>query len=441
MLKLWWIQRIHILRGCLSDPEVEEGILYRYGGTLQLNHVKGEGAAVPIWIPIRGTSQQRGFISTRLSGGPPQTVIFKRFSTPSAVTVKEQTSEEFLLDAELPSTPPLPLAASPCAARTGPIKTGGRVFVLDHNRWTDPMRNAIDGLLAKHHGSKDLLTKVDAEYAAMVQSACTDPNSLLHSTTKQHISRYIKHLAKKKNTNASLNTSPEKLLETQQLWQRLHSGSETISVPVTVLPPAPVNPPAKSVPEAVSLDQAALEKMVKDIIEKQQAVQKQQQQQMPQKKLTRSCLACGQPKSRYMGDGTSIHFFYQGGDVKYFYCSKKVFDTYSAEGLTNPRMPFEDFAATPFFQRELESSKRRGAENKRVIEERSKRKSVVEHPTGRLCRFCHLPLKQGQTVLIFTLVSLEWQAQGMSTEMSWRDFQQSPFYEAEKKSGLRKRKK
>lgn len=61
MLKMWWIQRIHILRGCLSDPEVEEGILYRHGGTLQLNHVKGDGAAVPIWIPVRGTSQQEGF--------------------------------------------------------------------------------------------------------------------------------------------------------------------------------------------------------------------------------------------------------------------------------------------------------------------------------------------------------------------------------------------
>ncbi|XDV45271.1 hypothetical protein PO909_013391 [Leuciscus waleckii] len=593
MLKLWWIQRIHILRGCLSDPEVEEGILYRHGGTLQLNHVKGEGAAVPIWIPVRGTSQQEGFhfhqahwvtgnrvspelfqaqgmtgvarwnyqrlvdlkqpglvlpgvfdpvlmmelnrASIKVTGQPkypalhissrdtgerfglqyvepgcrpvpldfdkhksrktdlemqeesssgiefsfpsqkcledsssaetllaadpeatPQAVIFHCFSTPSAVTVKEHTSEEFLLDAELPSTPPLPIAASPCAARTGPIKTGGRVFVLDHNRWTDPMRNVIDGLLAKHHGSKDLLTKVDAEYAAMVQSACTDPNSLLHSTTKQHISRYIKHLAKKKNTNASLNTSPEKLLETQHLWQRLHSGSETISVPVTVLPPAPVNPPAKSVPEAVSLDQAALEKMVKDIIEKQQAVQQQQQQHMLQKKHTRSCLACGQPKSRYMGDGTSIHFFYQGGDVKYFYCSKKVFDKYSAEGLTNPRMPFEDFAETPFFQRELEASKQRGADTKRVIEERSKRKSLVEHPTGRLCRFCHLPLKQGPNsphihtgfpgvtgkyiycpAKVFSL----YQAQGMSAEISWRDFQQSPFYEAEKQRWIEEKKK
>ena len=61
MLKTWRIQRVHILRGCLSDPEVEGGILYRHGGTLQLNHVPGEQAKVPIWIPIRGTSQQEGY--------------------------------------------------------------------------------------------------------------------------------------------------------------------------------------------------------------------------------------------------------------------------------------------------------------------------------------------------------------------------------------------
>ncbi|CAL8266058.1 unnamed protein product [Merluccius merluccius] len=68
MLKVWRIQRVHILRGCLSDPEVEDGILYRYGGTLQLNHTKGEGAAVPIWIPVRGPPSRRAFISTRLGG-------------------------------------------------------------------------------------------------------------------------------------------------------------------------------------------------------------------------------------------------------------------------------------------------------------------------------------------------------------------------------------
>ncbi|MCI4375115.1 hypothetical protein PGIGA_G00105480 [Pangasianodon gigas] len=234
-------------------------------------------------IPSKEWLDDSSSAETPLAAEPeatPQIVLFHQFSTPSPVTVKEQSSEEFLLDAELLSTPPLPIAASPRAARIGPIKTGGRVFVLEHNRWTDPMKNAIDGLLAKHHGSKDLLKRVDADYAAMVQSACTDLNSLLHSTTKQHISRYIKHLAKKNNntTNASLNTSPEKLLETQQLWKRLNSGSETISVPVTILPPVPFNPPAKSAPEDVPLTQAAVEKMVKDILEKHQAALQQQQQ-------------------------------------------------------------------------------------------------------------------------------------------------------------------
>ncbi|KAJ3593281.1 hypothetical protein NHX12_005616 [Muraenolepis orangiensis] len=61
MLKMWRIQRVHILRGCLSDPELSEGIMYRFGGTLQLNHVPGEGAKVPNWIPVPGTSQQEGY--------------------------------------------------------------------------------------------------------------------------------------------------------------------------------------------------------------------------------------------------------------------------------------------------------------------------------------------------------------------------------------------
>lgn len=30
MLKIWRIQRYHILRGCLSDPVLEDGIMYRY---------------------------------------------------------------------------------------------------------------------------------------------------------------------------------------------------------------------------------------------------------------------------------------------------------------------------------------------------------------------------------------------------------------------------
>ena len=60
MLKTWHIQCVHILHGCLSDPELPDSIMYRYGGILKLNHVPGEGAKVPIWIPVRGTSQQEG---------------------------------------------------------------------------------------------------------------------------------------------------------------------------------------------------------------------------------------------------------------------------------------------------------------------------------------------------------------------------------------------
>ncbi|GAA6085636.1 uncharacterized protein LOC113642200 [Tachysurus ichikawai] len=37
--------------------------------------------------------------------------------------------------------------------------------------------------------------------------------------------------------------------------------------------------------------------------------QQQQQQQPEQRKQTKTCLACGQPKSRYENDGSSVHFF------------------------------------------------------------------------------------------------------------------------------------
>ncbi|XP_058611963.1 uncharacterized protein LOC131527121 [Onychostoma macrolepis] len=388
MLKVWRIQRVHILRACLSDPEVTEGILYRHGGTVQLNHVKGEAAAVPVWIPVRGTSQQEGFhfhqarwvtgtqVSTELFQAQgmigvarwnfqrlvdlkqpgvklpavfdpvlimelnklsdvvtgqakypallvSQTDTSERFGLqyvepgcrpvplnwdkhksqklPIAGEGEHQSSELSALSERFPPddppeevreehfaqddifgvaslgsqtmiqpaqptkvkdemTPPLPFAPSPRAARTGPIKAGGLLFVLDHFRWTQPMRDSIDGLLAKYHGQKDLLTQVDAEYAALVQAASRDPNSLLHPTTKLHISRYVKHLAKMTNTSSSLNTSSEKLLETQQLWHHLTEGSETVSVPVVTLPPAPVNPPSNK-PQEFPLTKGEIEQM------------------------------------------------------------------------------------------------------------------------------------------------------------------------------------
>ncbi len=58
MLKTWRIHQVHVLRGCLSDTEVEGGTMYRRRGTLQLSHVPGQRAKVPVWITIRGTSQE-----------------------------------------------------------------------------------------------------------------------------------------------------------------------------------------------------------------------------------------------------------------------------------------------------------------------------------------------------------------------------------------------
>lgn len=334
-------------------------------------------------------------------------------------------------------TPPLPMMASPASTRTGPVKTGGRVFVLDHKRWTAPMKEAIDNLLKKHHGKKDMIKLVDQEYAAMVHNSCTDPNSMLHSTTRLHISQYVKHLAKLLNTSSSLNTSPEKLLERQQLWYSLTEGSDTTSVPVMTVTPAIIHPPAPS------LTHEAIEKIVEEIMERQQQQPQQQQQHTEQKKKqTKTCIACGQPKSRYENDGSSIHFFYQQGSVRYFYCSTKVFKTYSGEGLTNPRMPFQDFMETEFFQRELGATKKR-------VEERGqqKRKRSDAQQTGRLCRFCKMELKQGPNsphihtgfpgvpgkyIYCPAKVFSIYKGQGMVKEMTWKEFQDSAFYEAEK---------
>lgn len=302
------------------------------------------------------------------------------------------------------------------------------------------MKKAIDALLKKHHGKKDMIKLVDQEYAAMVHNSCTDPNSMLHSTTKLHISQYVKHLAKLLNTSSSLNTSPEKLLERQQLWYSLTEGSDTTSVPVmTVTPAVVVHPPAPSL--TTPLTHEAIEKIVEEIMVRQQQ-QQQQQQHTEKKKQTKTCLACGQPKSRYENNGSSIHFFYQQGSVRYFYCSTKVFKTYSGEGLTNPRMPFQDFMETEFFQRELEITKKRVEEKGQL-----KRKRSDTRHTGRLCRFCKMELKQGlnsphihtgfpgvpgKYIYCPSKVFSIYKGQGMVKEMTWKEFQDSAFYEVEK---------
>ncbi|KAL1276801.1 hypothetical protein QQF64_036424, partial [Cirrhinus molitorella] len=161
---------------------------------------------------------------------------------------------------------PLPMIASPASTHTGPVKTGGRVFVSDHKRWTAPMKEATDILLKKHHGKKDMIRPVDQEYAAMVLSSSTDPNSMFHSTTKVHISQYVKHLAKLLNTSSSLNTSPEKRLERQQLWYSLTEGSDTTSFPVMTVTPAVIQPPAPS------LTHEAIKKIVEEVMERQRGI-------------------------------------------------------------------------------------------------------------------------------------------------------------------------
>ena len=341
--------------------------------------------------------------------------------------------------------PPLPLQASPSSARTGPVKTGGRVFVLDHKRWTSPMKDIINNLLNKYRGQRDMLMLVDRDYAAAVHDSATDPNSMLHPTTKRHISDYVKYRAKLLNTSSSINTSPENLQERQKLWRSLTEGSETTRVPVVPMPPAVVNPPEPAA--ATPLTEAAIQDIVLGIMERQQQHQQQQQQQQAgRKKQTKTCLSCGQPKSMYENDGSSIHYFYQQGTVRYFYCSTKVYKAYGSEGLTNPRMPFKDFAMTKFFQQELENTKKRVEE--RGMQKRKRSESASQQqPTGRMCRFCHKPLKQGPNsphvhtgfpgvvgkyIYCPEKVLSLYKDQGMDKEMTWREFTESPFYKMEK---------
>ncbi|KAF7216236.1 putative LOC107373520-like protein [Nothobranchius furzeri] len=147
------------------------------------------------------------------------------------------------------------------------------------------MKEAIDDLLQKHRGDKEMLKLVDQEYAAIVhRAAAADPNSLLHPTTRLHISRYVKHLVKLLNTSSSLNISPEKLRDTQPLWHSLTDGSESSHVPVVTVEPATFNPPAPAL--SSPLTQHSLEKIVQGILSKQQ----QQQQLPPGQKKRQRCV-------------------------------------------------------------------------------------------------------------------------------------------------------
>uniref|UniRef100_G3NDM5 Uncharacterized protein n=1 Tax=Gasterosteus aculeatus TaxID=69293 RepID=G3NDM5_GASAC len=143
-----------------------------------------------------------------------------------------------------------------------------------------PSLAVIDLLLNKHREQKDMLKLVDQDYAALVHNSCTDPNSMLHPTTKLHVLQYVKHLSKLLNTSSSLNVSPEKLQERQKLCHSLTEASETTSVQVVTMSVAFVHPP----PPVQMLTQASIEKIVPNIMEKQQQHKQEQQQQPGQKK-------------------------------------------------------------------------------------------------------------------------------------------------------------
>ncbi|KAL3063546.1 hypothetical protein OYC64_003168 [Pagothenia borchgrevinki] len=87
-------------------------------------------------------------------------------SLPPFTQASATQKPEPLIDSDLTGVAPLPQSSSP---RTGPIQTGGLIQVLDHGRWKEPMKAAIDELLVNHRGAKDVLKRVDADYAAMVQ--------------------------------------------------------------------------------------------------------------------------------------------------------------------------------------------------------------------------------------------------------------------------------
>lgn len=135
-------------------------------------------------------------------------------------------------------------------------------------------------------------------------------------------------------------------------------------------------------------------------------------------------------------------FFYQQGPVLYFYCSKKVHQNYAAEGLSNERMPFEEFVAKHFSRGSWRPQ--RNGQRKRW---QKKRKRLDSQKTGRLCRFCHLELRQGPNsphihtgfpgvpgnyIYCPSKVSSLYRDKGKAKKMNWNEFQESPFYEPEK---------
>ncbi|KAJ4939015.1 hypothetical protein JOQ06_028478 [Pogonophryne albipinna] len=327
MLKCWRIQRIHILRGCLSDPEVEGGIMYRHGGTLQLNHVPGEGAKVPVWIPIRGTSQQEGYHFHQaqwVTGTRVSTELFQA----QAMTGVARWNYQRLVDLKQPDVK-LPAVFDP--ALMGEINAVSQQ-VFGHVKYP-----------AVHLPNRDTGEKFGLEY---VEPDCR-PVPL----------DWDKHRSKADSTQA-LDTPPQSSNPTAQ--------SELLqppSIPPTKLFQFPANPP--SVKQEVTAGTAP----------------------EPHTEPETTC-------------------------------------------LTDPKMPFGDFAETAFFPRELEAMKQRVEARVQL-----KRKNTEPEHKGRKCGFCRKELKQGpNSPHIHTgFPGVAGKDQGMEKQMTWKNFKESVFYEAEKR--------
>ncbi|XP_054646842.1 uncharacterized protein LOC129189298 isoform X2 [Dunckerocampus dactyliophorus] len=450
MLKTWRIQRVHILRGCLSDPEVEGAILYRHGGTLQLNHVPGERATVPVWIPIRGTSQKEGFHFHQAQWVTGTQVSPELFQAQSMTGVCRWNYQR-LLDLKQPGVC-LPRVFDPALMHTlnvvskrvlGEEKYPGLYLAAEDTgerfglEYREPDCRPVPLDWDKHKSKKDpdcttLVCSVPSactlsdEGSEPVQPSATPPTRLFkfsvhpplfHTTTPDTIT----------TTTTTTTAAPVPAADCDSASGSVFPVSEpqpkSDSTPLLLMDPPP---PAQTLTTA--------------ILEKEQ--QHQQPTPLSKKPHTKKCLYCGQPKSKYKGDGRSIHEFYQQGPVRYFYCSTKVFETYRAEGLTCSKMPLKDFVKTDFFQRELDATK------KRVEEKQQKKRKREEFTTPRRkCRFCKMELRQGPNsphihtgfpglpgkyIYCPAKVFSIYRQQGMEKEMSWREFQDSPFYEKEK---------
>ncbi|KAK2863731.1 hypothetical protein Q7C36_002885 [Tachysurus vachellii] len=417
MLKTWRIQRVHILRGCISDPEVSGEILYRHGGTIQLNHVQGEGAKVDVWIPIRGTSQQEGYHFNQAQWVTGTRVSSELFQAQSMTGVARWNFQR-LVDLKIPGVR-LPGVFDPLligdlntasARRFGLeyVEPGCRPVVLDwekhKSKTTQAFSPADQGSTptaqsADHPGELDVTSspQLVSEFAPL-HSSLDSAHLELQSEPESTRTLPVPSLSSSLGAHAEPGSNPEALL---------HNLLTTITMhPAVIHPPAPA--------QTTPLTPESLEKIVEGIMERQQ-----------------------QQKQQKHNDGSSVHFFYQQGLVRYFYCSTKVFKAYSGEGLTNPRMPFQDFMETKFFQQQ-------------------KRKRPEVHRAGCLCRFCKMELKQGPNsphlhtdfpgvagkyIYCPSKVFSIYQHQGMEKEVTWQEFQKSAFYEMERQRWVAERRK